>query len=84
MPKPPKLKLPRIAVEDKTEKVVLLVSEPLRRKLEGFEAFFTEHAGVRPSSFNALIVGLLEEYLDAHRAYRQWRKAQDRSRGADA
>jgi hypothetical protein len=84
MSKASNIRLPRIAVEDKTEKVVVVMTEPLRRKLEGFEVFFTEHAGLRPSSLNALIVGLLEENLDAHRGFKQWRKAQRRSAEPDA
>jgi hypothetical protein len=84
MPKPSKIRLPRLAVEDKTEKVIVVMTEPLKIKLERFEAFFTEHAGLRPSSFNALIVGLLEEYVDGHRGFQKWNKARHRSAEVDA
>jgi len=82
MTKTLKIKLPRVAVEDKTEKITVVLAEPLKVKLEQFEAFFTEHAGLRPSSFNALIVGLLEEYVDGHRQFQKWTKARHRSVGA--
>jgi hypothetical protein len=84
MPKPSKIRLPRLAVEDKTEKVIVVMTEPLKIKLERFEAFFTEHAGLRPSLFNALIVGLLEEYVDSHRGFQKWSKARHRSAEVDA
>jgi hypothetical protein len=84
MSKSSRIRLPRIAVEDKTEKVMVVMAEPLKLKLEWFEAFFTEQTGQKPSSFNALIVGLLDEYLDAHRGFQKWRKARPQGTGAEA
>ena len=78
MAKPLKVKLPRVAVDDKTEKVALTMTVALHAKVKRFEEFFTEHAGQKPSSFNALLVGILEEYVDGNRDFHKWRKAKDR------
>jgi hypothetical protein len=84
MSKPPKIQLPRVAVDEKTERITVIMSVPLRAKLRRFEEFFTEHAGQKPSSFTALIVGVVEDYLDGHRDFQKWNTLRDRRTEPDA
>jgi hypothetical protein len=80
----PTIKLPRVAVDEKTEKITIVMTLPLRLKLRRFEEFFTEHAGQKPSSFTALIVGVVEDYLDGHRDFQKWNQHRDRRAESDA
>lgn len=78
MPKPAKPKLPPIAVEDKAEKISLSLSAALHQELELFSEFFVAETGQKPSSLNAVIVGVITGYLEGHRGFQKWRKSQSR------
>ena len=79
MPNPAKPKLPPIAVEDKAEKISLSLSAGLHKELEQFSDFFLAETGQKPSSLNAVIVGVITRYLDDNRGFQKWRKNQPRS-----
>ena len=76
MPKPLKAKLPPIAVEDKSEKLVLSLPSGLHNQLEQFSEFFVTETGQKPTSLNAVIVGVIAGYMDSHRGFQKWRKTQ--------
>jgi hypothetical protein len=72
-------KLPPIAVEEKPEKLSLSLPTELKRAMEQFSAFFAETTGQVPTSFNAVIVGILTGYLQDHSGYQKWLKFRARS-----
>ena len=76
MPKPPKANLPPIAVEDKSEKLALSLPSGLHNQLEQFSEFFVTETGQKPTSLNAVIVGVIAGYMDSHRGFQKWRKTQ--------
>jgi hypothetical protein len=78
MKKPNTLKLPPIAVEEKPEKLSLSLPIELKRSMEEFSAFFAETTGQVPTSFNAVIVGILTGYLQEHGGYQKWLKLRGR------
>jgi hypothetical protein len=75
-------KLPPIAVEEKPEKLSLSLSIELKRSMEQFSAFFAESTGQTPTSFNAVVVGILTGYLTDHSAFQKWLKARGRNTGS--
>jgi hypothetical protein len=79
MRKPAKPKLPPIAVDDRTEKLSITVPIGLKRDMEQFGAFFTDTTGHRPTSFNAVAVGIMVGYLNSHTSFQKWLKAQGRA-----
>jgi len=72
MPRAPKAKLPPIAVEDKSEKLALALPSGLHTQLEQFSEFFVAETGQKPTSMNAVIVGVISEYMDSHRDFQKW------------
>jgi hypothetical protein len=70
----PKQKLPPIAVEDKSEKISVSLSDALLGEIRQFSEFFAQQSGQKPSSLNAVIVGVLAGYLQEHRDFQRWRK----------
>lgn len=84
MPKPPKAKLPPIAVEDKSEKLALALPSGLHTQLEQFSEFFVAETGQKPTSMNAVIVGVIAGYMDSHRGFQKWRKTKVRGAGSAA
>ena len=72
-------KLPPIAVEEKPEKLSLSLPTELKRSMEQFSAFFAETTGQVPTSFNAVIVGILTGYLQDHSGYQKWLKFRGRA-----
>jgi hypothetical protein len=79
MRKPPKAKLPPIAVDDRTEKLSLTIPVALKHEMEQFGDYFTDTTGQTPTSFNAVAVGILAGYLCDHGDFQQWLKARSRS-----
>ena len=71
-----KLRLPPIAVDDRTEKISLTISCALKREMEQFGTFFTETTGQTPTSFNAVAIGILAGYLRGNAGFQQWLKSQ--------
>jgi hypothetical protein len=51
----------------------------LKRDMEQFGAFFTDTTGHRPTSFNAVAVGIMVGYLNGHTSFQKWLKAQGRA-----
>lgn len=84
MPKLPKTKLPPIAVEDKSEKFALALPAGLHKQLEQFSEFFVAESGQKPSSLNAVIVGVITGYIDSHRSFQKWSKVKGRGTGSTA
>ena len=69
-----KLKLPPIAVEDHSEKISLSLPVNLRHDIDRFGEFFAQESGQKPTSFNAVVVGVIAGYLAGHGGFRKWLK----------
>jgi hypothetical protein len=72
--------LPPIAVEERPEKLSLTLTVALKRSVEEFSEYFEDTTGSIPSSFNAVLVGILTGYLEEHGGYQRWLKSRSRSR----
>jgi hypothetical protein len=70
-----KPKLPPIAVEDRSEKISLSLPLDLRHDIARFGEFFAAETGQKPTSFNAVVVGVIAGYLDSHDGFKKWLKA---------
>jgi len=70
-----KLKLPPIAVEDRSEKISLSLPLDLRHDIDRFGEFFAQESGQKPTSFNAVVVGVIAGYLAGHGGFKKWLKA---------
>jgi hypothetical protein len=70
-----KPKLPPIAVEDRSEKISLSIPVGLRNDIDRFGEFFAEESGQKPTSFNAVIVGVIAGYLESHSGFKKWLKS---------
>jgi hypothetical protein len=70
-----KLKLPPIAVEDRSEKISLSLPLDLRHDIDRFGEFFAQESGQKPTSFNAVVVGVIAGYLGGHGGFKKWLKA---------
>jgi hypothetical protein len=81
MRKPMIASLPPIAVEERPEKLSLTLSVALKRSVEEFSEYFEDTTGSIPSSFNAVVVGILTGYLDGHGGYQKWLKSRSRGNG---
>lgn len=75
------LVLPPIAVEERPEKLTLSLPTELKQSIERFGEYFVDATGQTPTSFNAVVVGILTGYLEGHGAYRKWLKARSRGNG---
>jgi hypothetical protein len=73
--------LPPIAVEERPEKLTLSLPSELKQSIELFGQFFADASGQTPTSFNAVVVGLLTGYLEGHAGYQKWLKARPRGNG---
>jgi hypothetical protein len=70
-----KPKLPPIAVEDHSEKVSLSLPQDLRHNIDRFGVYFAQESGQKPTSLNAVIVGVIAGYLARHAGFKKWLKA---------
>ena len=70
--------LPPIAVDERPERLSLTVAPGLKRGLDEFKEFFSSESGATPTSDNAVIVGILTGYLDAHAGFQRWLKAREK------
>jgi hypothetical protein len=73
--------LPPIAVEERPEKLTLSLPSDLKHSMEQFGQFFADASGQTPTSFNAVVVGILTGYLEGHGGYQKWLKARSRGNG---
>jgi hypothetical protein len=73
--------LPPIAVEERPEKLTLSLPSDLKQSMEQFGQFFADASGQTPTSFNAVVVGILTGYLEGHGGYQKWLKARSRGNG---
>jgi hypothetical protein len=71
--------LPPIAVDERPEKIALVLTPALKRSLEAFTEFFTHSTGAKPTSDNAVIVGILTGYIEDHGAFQRWLKTKART-----
>lgn len=67
--------LPPIAVEERPEKLTLTYPVALKAALDEFSAYFEATTGSIPSSFNAVVVGILTGYLETHSGFRKWMRS---------
>jgi hypothetical protein len=72
--------LPPIAVEERPERLSLAIPPELKLSMEQFGQFFADATGQTPTSFNAVVVGILTGYLESHKGYKQWLKARSKNR----
>jgi hypothetical protein len=70
-----KPKLPPIAVEDHSEKISLSLPQGLRHDIDRFSVYFAQESGQKPTSFNAVVVGVIAGYLASHGGFNKWLKA---------
>jgi hypothetical protein len=70
-----KPKLPPIAVEDHSEKISLSLPQDLRHDIDRFGVYFAQESGQKPTSFNAVVVGVIAAYLASHGGFKKWLKA---------
>ena len=70
-----KLKLPPIAVEDHSEKISLSLPQDLRHDIDRFGVYFAQQSGQKPTSFNAVVVGVIAGYLARHGGFKKWLKS---------
>jgi len=73
-------RLPPIAVEERPERLSLAIPPELKLSMEQFGEFFADASGQTPTSFNAVVVGILTGYLESHKDYKQWLKARSKNR----
>ncbi len=73
--------LPPIAVEEREEKLTLSLRSDLKDSMEQFGEFFEDTTGQTPTSFNAVVVGILTGYLEGHGGYQKWLKSRSRGNG---
>jgi len=73
-------RLPPIAVEERPERLTLAISPELKLSMEQFGQFFADTSGQTPTSFNAVVVGILTGYLESHKGYKQWLKGRAKNR----
>ena len=69
-----KPKLPPIAVEDHSEKISLSLPQDLRHDIDRFGVYFAQELGQKPTSFNAVVVGVIAGYLASHGGFNKWLK----------
>lgn len=74
--------LPPIAIEERPEKLTITLPTELKQSMERFGEYFVDATGQTPTSFNAVVVGILTGYLEDHGGYRKWLKARSRGNGA--
>jgi hypothetical protein len=73
--------LPPIAVEERAEKLTLSLPSDLKQSMEHFGQYFSDTSGQTPTSFNAVVVGILTGYLESHAGYQKWLKTRSRGNG---
>jgi len=69
-----KPKLPPIAVEDHSEKISLSLPQELGQDIDRFGVYFAQQSGQKPTSFNAVVVGVIAGYLESHGGFKKWLK----------
>jgi hypothetical protein len=73
--------LPPIAVEERPEKLTVSLPSDLKQSMELFGQYFSDTSGQTPTSFNAVVVGILTGYLEGHGGYQKWLKTRSRGNG---
>jgi hypothetical protein len=73
--------LPPIAVEERPEKLTVSLPSDLKQSMELFGQYFSDTSGQTPTSFNAVVVGILTGYLEGHGGYQKWLKSRSRGNG---
>uniref|UniRef100_UPI0039F6C570 DUF2274 domain-containing protein n=1 Tax=Sulfuriferula sp. GW6 TaxID=3345112 RepID=UPI0039F6C570 len=74
MPRNPVARFPSIAVDDELVKLRVDVTRDLNTEIEDYTAYFTEHTGKKPRSQEAVVAGILADYLRHDAAFQKWRK----------
>lgn len=74
MPRSPVVRFPSIAVDDELVKLRVDITRELNTEIENYAAYFTEHTGKKPRSQEAVIAGILADYLRQDAAFQKWRK----------
>ena len=74
MPRVPVARFPSIAVSDELLKLRVDVTRELNSEIEEYAAYFTEHTGKKPRSHEAVIAGILADFLRHDAAFQKWRK----------
>ncbi len=67
----PELKLPPIAMDDHSEKISLSLPVDLRHDIDRFGVYFAQQSGQKPTSFNAVVVGVIAGYLGSHGGFKK-------------
>jgi hypothetical protein len=71
-------------VEDPSEKISLSLPVDLRHDIDRFGMYFAQQSGQKPTSFNAVVVGVIAGYLGSHGGFKKWLKSNgSATRGAD-
>lgn len=74
MPRSPVVRFPAIAVDDELVKLRVDITRELNTEIEEYTAYFTEHTGKKPRSQEAVIAGILADYLRHDSSFQKWRK----------
>lgn len=77
-----KCRLPPIAVEDRSEKISLSLPQELRQDIDRFGVYFAQQSGQKPTSFNAVVVGVIAGYIGSHAGFRKWLKSNGSATGS--
>ena len=84
MPRSPAPRLPAIPVEDELVKRKLDIPTELDVLLTEYRQYFESLTGKRVKSDEAVIVGILGDYLTCDLAFQNWRKARATPRSSPA
>lgn len=68
-------------MEERAEKLTLSLPSDLKESMEQFAQYFSDTSGQTPTSFNAVVVGILTGYLESHGGYQKWLKTRSRGNG---
>jgi hypothetical protein len=75
MARPNNARVPAISVEDEIIKKRLDLPAALDAELSAYGAYFESVTGKKPKSDDAVIVGILSDYLAGDSGFQAWRKA---------
>ena len=75
MPRVPVARFPSIAVSDELMKLRVDVTRELNAEIEEYAVYFTQHTGKKPRSQEAVIAGILADFLSHDAAFQKWRKS---------
>lgn len=74
MPRVPVARFPSIAVSDELVKLRVDITQEMGAEIEEYAAYFTEHTGKKPRSQEAVIAGILADFLSRDATFQKWRK----------